>query len=106
MVRGKVVMPLPDLSGKGRFNVYLDLLDVGRLAQDLKRRLHQPRMARERVKAIIAKMQPHGSAHLARFALHNIAFVAVGKKRGQSRAQRINFALRKQIRQNQETLTV
>ena len=91
MVRGKVVMPLPDLPGKGRFDVHLHLLDIGRLAQDLKRGLHQPRMARQRRKAIISKMQPHGRAHLARFALYDIAFVAIGKYRRQSRAQRIDL---------------
>jgi hypothetical protein len=63
---GEIVVPLPDLTGKGDLGVDLGLLDVEPLVvQDLPGGLDQAGMARHPPVGLVAQVEAHGGAHLA-----------------------------------------
>ena len=106
VVRGEVVMPLPDFAGEGGLHVDLDLLDVEVLAQDLLRRLDQARMAHQLGEQGIAQVQAHGGAHLVALPLADVGRRVLGIERGQARAQGPDLVAREQPGQDEEPVPV
>jgi hypothetical protein len=83
---------LPDLAGEGDFGVHLGLLDVEPLViQDLPGRLDQARMARHPGIGLVAQVQAHGGAHLARDHLAEVLRHVFGEEARQRPAQGLDL---------------
>src|SRR5712675_3666057 len=100
-----ILMPLPDVTGEGRFGVDLVLVHVELLAEDLLDRIDHARMRAEQAERLVIEMRGKGGARRAALFAPHLRAVVIVDAHGLLRQQGYFFRA-EQLGQEQPALAV